>query len=143
MSDHAEPSARALEPGLLGRIGQAVMRPFREIAARLRAALWLIVAVAVIMASLVLIAGLSKAFALIGLVSFVASVVLLPRQDTDQALAGAIERPSVAARTASAMHVMADALPDPVIVLNPAGHVLFCNAPAHPDPCFRIHAGLP
>ena len=25
---------------------------------------------------------------------------------------------------------MADALPDPVIVLNPAGHVLFCNAPA-------------
>ena len=83
MSDHAEPSARALEPGLLGRIGQAVMRPFREIAARLRAALWLIVAVAVIMASLVLIAGLSKAFALIGLVSFVASVVLLPRQDAD------------------------------------------------------------
>src|SRR3990170_3386808 len=130
LSDHAEPSARALEPGLLGRIGQAVMRPFREIAARLRAALWLIVAVAVIMASLVLIAGLSKTFALIGLVSFVASVLLLPRPDADQALAVALERPSAVARTASAMHVMADALPDPVIVLNPAGHVLFCNAPA-------------
>jgi len=130
LSDHAEPSPRALEPGLLGRIGQAVMRPFREIGARLKAAQWLIVAVAVIMASLVLIAGLSKAFALIALVSFVASVVLLPRHDTDQALADVLERPSAAARTASATHVMADALPDPVIVLNPAGHVLFCNAPA-------------
>ena len=130
MSDQAEPSARALEPGFLARIGQAVMRPFREIAARLRAALWLIVAVAVIMASLVLIAGLSKAFALIGFVSFVASVVLLPRPDADPALAGVLERPTAAARAASAMHVMAEALPDPVIVLNPAGHVLFCNAPA-------------
>ena len=39
------------------------MRPFREIGARLKAALWLIVAVGVIMASLVLIAGLSLAFA--------------------------------------------------------------------------------
>jgi len=28
------------------------------------------------------------------------------------------------------MHLMAEALPDPVLVLNPAGHVLFCNAPA-------------
>ncbi len=28
------------------------------------------------------------------------------------------------------MHVMAEALPDPVILLNPAGQVLFCNAPA-------------
>jgi two-component system phosphate regulon sensor histidine kinase PhoR len=130
LSDHAEPSARALEPGLAGRMGQAVMRPFREIGARLRGAQWLIVAVAVIMVSLVLIAGLSKAFALIGLLSFVVSVVLLPRQETEQAPAGAFERRSAGARTASAMHVMADALPDPVIVLNPAGHVLFCNAPA-------------
>jgi hypothetical protein len=43
------------------------MRPFRELGARLKAALWLIVAVGVIMASLVLIAGLSKAFAMPGL----------------------------------------------------------------------------
>jgi two-component system phosphate regulon sensor histidine kinase PhoR len=106
------------------------MRPFREIAARLRAAQWLIVAVAVIMASLVLIAGLSKIFALIGLASFVASVVLLPRHDADQSLVEALDRPPATSRTASAMHLMADALPDPVIVLNPAGHVLFCNAPA-------------
>ena len=114
----------------MGRVGQAVMRPFREVGARLKAALWLIVAVGVIMASLVLIAGLSKAFALIGFVSFVASVVLLPRPDGGQALAGALDRPAAVSRTTSAMHLMADALPDPVIVLNPAGHVLFCNAPA-------------
>ncbi|HAH66488.1 MAG TPA: histidine kinase, partial [Rhizobiales bacterium] len=68
--------------------------------------------------------------ALIGVVSFVASVVLLPRPDAEHALPGALARPAATARTASAMHVMADALPDPVILLNPAGHVLFCNAPA-------------
>jgi two-component system phosphate regulon sensor histidine kinase PhoR len=130
LTDQAEPGARTLGPGFAGRAGQAVMRPFREIAARLRAAQWLIVAVAVIMASLVLIAGLSKVFALIGLLSFVFSVILLPRNDAEQVAAGVSERRSAAARTASAMHVMAEALPDPVIVLNPAGHVLFCNAPA-------------
>jgi two-component system phosphate regulon sensor histidine kinase PhoR len=130
LSDQAEPSAGALEPGFAARIGLAVMRPFREIGARLRAAQWLIVAVAVIMASLVLIAGLSKTFALIGFVSFVVSVVLLPRHEADHTLGAATERPSTAVRNVSAMHVMAAALPDPVIVLNPAGHVLFCNAPA-------------
>ena len=130
MSDQAEQGARSLPPRLLERIGAAVMRPFREVAARLKASLWLIVAVGVIMASLVLIAGLSKTLALIGVVSFVASVVLLPRPDAEHALPGALARPAATARTASAMHVMADALPDPVILLNPAGHVLFCNAPA-------------
>ena len=117
-------------PGFAARIGHAVLKPFREIAARLKAAQWLIVAVAVIMLSLVLIAGLSKAFALIGFLSFLISVLLLPRSDADQAFAGSIDRPLVVARTTSAMHVMAEALPDPVIVLNAAGHVLFCNAPA-------------
>ncbi|HET9272792.1 MAG TPA: ATP-binding protein, partial [Methyloceanibacter sp.] len=130
MSDRAEPSARAIVPGFAARIGHAVLKPFREIAARLKAAQWLIVAVAVIMLSLVLIAGLSKAFALIGFLSFLISVLLLPRSDADQAFAGSIDRPLVVARTTSAMHVMAEALPDPVIVLNAAGHVLFCNAPA-------------
>jgi two-component system, OmpR family, phosphate regulon sensor histidine kinase PhoR len=128
LSDQAERGGRALPAGLFGRIGAAVMRPFREVAARLRASLWLIVAVAVIMASLVLIAGLSKAFALIGLVSFVASVVLLPRPDAEHALTAALERPATTARTAAATHVMGEALPDPVILLNPAGHVLFCNS---------------
>jgi two-component system phosphate regulon sensor histidine kinase PhoR len=129
LSDRVERGAGALEPGIFGRAAQAVLRPFREIAARLRAGQWLIVAVAVIMVSLVVIAGLSKTFALIGFLSFVASVVLLPRQDAEHVL-GTGERPAAALRTASAMQAMAQALPDPAIVLNPAGHVLFCNAPA-------------
>jgi two-component system, OmpR family, phosphate regulon sensor histidine kinase PhoR len=130
LSDQAEQGSSALAPHVLGRIGAAIMRPCREVAARLRAALWLIVAVAVIMASLVLIAGLSKTFALIGFVSFVASVVLLPRPDGEQALVAAAETATSSSRRASAMHVMAEALPDPVLLLDQAGQVLFCNAPA-------------
>ena len=130
MSDQAEPSAAGLEPGLLVRIGHAVMRPFREIAARLRAALWLIVAVAVIMASLVLIAGLSKAFALIGFVSFVVSVVLLPRQDGDQVLTGALERPTAAARYGLGHACDVRGPAGPGDRAQPGRHVLFCNAPA-------------
>jgi two-component system phosphate regulon sensor histidine kinase PhoR len=129
LSDQSGRAARAFGLGIAGRIGHVVMRPFREVAARLRAALWLMVAMGVIMASLVIIAGLSKAFALIGFVSFVTSVVLLPRQDGGEVLTGTLERPPTAARTASAMHAMSEALPDPVIVLNPAGHVLFYNSP--------------
>jgi len=106
------------------------MRSCREVAARLRAALWLIVAVAVIMASLVLIAGLSKTFAVIGLASFVASVMLLPRPDGEQALDAAGNLPATSVRQSSAMYVMAEALPDPAILLDRAGQVLFCNAPA-------------
>jgi two-component system phosphate regulon sensor histidine kinase PhoR len=63
-------------------------------------------------------------------VSFVASVVLLPRQDGEQALAGAGALPASSQRQTSAMYVMADALPDPAILLDQAGQVLFCNAPA-------------
>ena len=128
MSDQAEPSV--LEPGLLGRIGQAVMRPLREVGARLLAALWLIVAVGVIMASLVLVAGLSKTFALIGLISFVVSAMLLPRHDTDQALPHVLEPASTSMPAVSAMRLLSEALPDPVILLGPGGHVLFCNTPA-------------
>ena len=106
------------------------MRSCREVAARLRADLWLIVAVAVIMASLVLIAGLSKTFAVIGLASFVASVMLLPRPDGEQALDAAGNLPATSVRQSSAMYVMAEALPDPAILLDRAGQVLFCNAPA-------------
>jgi two-component system, OmpR family, phosphate regulon sensor histidine kinase PhoR len=129
LSDQAEQGSGALAPHFLGRIGAALMRSCREVAARLRAALWLIVAVAVIMASLVLIAGLSKTFALIGLVSFVVSVVLLPRPDGEQAFAEAGEL-ATSARQTSAMYVMAEALPDPAILLDRAGQVLFFNAPA-------------
>ncbi len=127
MSDRAEPGFVA--SGLLGRIGQALLRPFREIVARLSAALWLIVAVGVIMGSLVFIGGLSKPFALIGFLSFVASVILLPRHETDQALPAALQTGSPSMPVA-AMRALAESLPDPVILLGPGGHVIFCNAQA-------------
>jgi two-component system phosphate regulon sensor histidine kinase PhoR len=128
LSDQVEHRVPALPGGLLGRAMQAVMRGFRELGTRLWTSLWQIVAVAVIMVSLVLIAGLSKAFALIGFVSFVASVLLLPRHDAEPAQEGEVQTPPAGRK--AAMHVMAEALPDPVILLDPAGQVLFCNAPA-------------
>ncbi|MGE3528642.1 MAG: ATP-binding protein [Methyloceanibacter sp.] len=128
MSDRAESGFVA--SGALGRIGQAVMRPFREIAARLSNALWLIVAVGVIMASLVLIGGLSKTFALIGFLSFVASAMLLPRHEADHALPATLQTSPPAKPSVAAMRALAESLPDPVILLGPGGHVLFCNAQA-------------
>jgi two-component system, OmpR family, phosphate regulon sensor histidine kinase PhoR len=128
LSDRAEP--RFVAPGVLGRIGQALLRPFREIAARLSAALWLIVAVGVIMASLVVIGGLSKTFALIGFLSFVASALLLPRHEADQAMPAALQTNSQSVPAVAAMRALAESLPDPVILLGPDGHVLFSNAEA-------------
>jgi two-component system phosphate regulon sensor histidine kinase PhoR len=86
--------------------------------------------VAAIMTSLVALAGLSVAVAAAGFVSFVAAVAWFPRQDVDQALEAALARPAVAARSTSSMQVIAEALPDPVMLLNRTGQVLFCNAPA-------------
>ena len=119
-----------MEAGVLGRAGRLVTRALREIGARLSVALWLIVAVGVIMASLVVIAGLSKTFALIGFLSFVASAMLLPRHDADHALPSVLQPSSSSIPAVAAMKVMAEALPDPVILLGPGGHVLFCNGPA-------------
>jgi two-component system phosphate regulon sensor histidine kinase PhoR len=130
LSDRVEHDTPALPRGLFGAVTQAVSRFFRELWTRLWTSLWQIVAVAVIMASLVLIAGLSKTFALIGFLSFVASVLLLPRHDAEPAQESELQPPAASGRTAAAMHMMADALPDPVILLNRAGQVLFCNAPA-------------
>ncbi len=130
MSDQAEPGARTLPPSLFGRAGQAVTRGFRVLAARLWASLWQVVAVAVIMAALAAVAHLPVALALTAFVSFVAAVILLPGQDSAQAFNDALESPIALGRTASAMHVMAEALPDPLIMLSSTGQVLFCNAPA-------------
>ena len=131
MTNQADHSARALPSGALWRAGQAARRALRELAARLWTSLWQVVIVAVIMASLVALGDLSVGLALTAFVSFVASVALLPRQDVDQVLLESELGPSpVTSRTTSAMHVMAEALPDPVILLNRAGQVLSCNAPA-------------
>ena len=130
MSDQAEHGVPALARSLLGRVVNAVTSVLRELYTRLWTSLWQIVAVAVIMLSLVLVAGLSKAFALIAFTSFVASVLLLPRHEAEPAQEADAKRPASSGRTAAAMNVMAEALPDPVILLDQSGQVLFCNAPA-------------
>ena len=130
LSEQAEHDAGALAPGQLARAGASVLRPVREIGARLKASLWLIVAVAVIMLALVLLAGLPASMALVGLLSFTALVALLPRHGIEQTLDADLARPAVSPRGVSSMQVMAEAVPDPVILLNASGQVRFCNAPA-------------
>lgn len=106
------------------------MRAGRELATRLWAALWQIVIVAVIMASLVTLGDLSVELALLAFASFVAAVALLPRQDVDLTLDRDFRPSPSLTRINSPMRVMAEALPDPVILLNRAGQVLSYNAPA-------------
>jgi len=130
LSDQVEQRAEALPPSLLWRANRALRRGLRELAARLWAALWQIVIVAVILAALVALADLSLGLALTAFAAFVASVALLPRQDVDTMLGSALAVPTAAARSTSTMYVMAEALPDPVILLNRTGQVLFCNASA-------------
>jgi two-component system phosphate regulon sensor histidine kinase PhoR len=120
----------ALAESLPARAASAFMRGVRELGVRLWSSLWLIVAVAVIMASLVIVAHLSLPFAIAAFFGFVASVALLPRQDLDESEAGDLARLSAASRTGSRLRAMLEALPDPAILLNAAGQVLYCNVPA-------------
>jgi len=122
--------AAASTLSLLVRTGAALMRGLREFRARLWSSLWLIVAVAVIMASLVVVAHLSLPFAVAAFLGFVASVALLPRQEVDEADGADPTRLASATRSASRMRVIAEAMPDPAILLNAAGQVLYRNAPA-------------
>ena len=130
MTNQAEQRAGPLPPGVLWRACQAVLRGFRGLAAKLWTSLWQIVIVAVIMASLAALGDLSAGLALTAFVSFVAAVVLLPRQELDQVLGDEPGHSVSSVRSTSAMHVLAEALPDPVILLDQAGQVLFCNTPA-------------
>ncbi len=130
MSEQAGHDAGALAPSQLGRVWAAALRIVREVVGRLKASLWLIVAVAAIMLGLVLLASLPGSMALLGLVCFTALVALLPRQAAEQVLDAERASPAVASRGVSSMQVMAEALPDPVIVLNASGQVRFLNAPA-------------
>jgi two-component system phosphate regulon sensor histidine kinase PhoR len=127
---HQADRAAPLPVTLPARAAASVMRGLRELGVRLWSSLWLIVAVAVIMASLVIVAHLSLAFAIAAFLGFVASVALLPRQDIDEIETGDLAQLSSSSRSGSRMRVMAEALPDPAILLNSAGQVLYCNAPA-------------
>lgn len=130
MTNQAEQTARPLPSGILWRARQVVVRGLRELAARLWTSLWLIVIVAVIMASLVALGDLSLGLGLAAFLSFTASVAVLPRQELDPVLEDELGHSVSSVRSTSAMHVLADALPDPVILLTREGQVLFCNTPA-------------
>lgn len=129
MSDQAEPRVRPLPPGLVGRAGQAILRAFKGLGTRLWASLWQVVAVAVIMATLVVVADLPLALAGTAFISLVAAAVLLPHQDSERISDTQVSL-AVSGRAASAMQVIAEAFPEPVILLNSGGQVLFCNASA-------------
>jgi len=122
-------SIPTIAAGQVSRVWSALLRGLKEVAARLSASRWLVVAVAVIMVVLAAAAGLPPAMALMSFLTFVASVALLPRYESE-ASEGRLPYPAAASREASAMQVMAEALPDPVILLNASGQVLSCNAPA-------------
>jgi len=130
LTDQAGRATPTLNASLPARVGKALIRGLLEFGARIWSSLWLIVAVAVIMASLVVVAHLSLAFAVAALLGFVASVALLPRQEVDEAESGDMARLAAATRSGSRMRVIAEALPDPAILLNSTGQVLYCNAPA-------------
>jgi two-component system phosphate regulon sensor histidine kinase PhoR len=128
LSDQAEHVGSALAAGLLAR-AHAAKRGLHEVMARLWASVWLIVAVAVIMVALIGFADLPSSYALAGILGFVASVALLPRPDVEVPIVTA-RHTETASQVTAAMQIMAEALPDPAIVLNAAGQVLFFNAPA-------------
>ena len=104
---HQAERAAPLTASLPARAAASVMRGVRELGARLWSSLWLIVAVAVIMASLVIVAHLSFAFAIAALLGFVASVALLPRHEIDEIEAGDFTQLSASSRSGSRMRVMA------------------------------------
>ncbi len=130
MNDNAERSAIARALSLPKRIVSAFARGIGELVARLRASLWLIIAVAVIMTSLMAVAGLTFPFALAGVAGFILSVLLLPRHGADQVATTIAEQITASARGVTHMQAVAGALPDPAILLSPAGHVLYCNPAA-------------
>lgn len=130
MTNRAEPSAPPLPAGILWRARQAGVRALRGFGARLWMSLWQIVIVAVIMVSLAALGDLSLGLALTAFVSFAAFVTLLPRQELGSVSEDQLGHSVSLVRSKSAMHVLAEALPDPVILLSRDGQVLFYNRPA-------------
>ncbi|WP_108681723.1 ATP-binding protein [Methyloceanibacter sp. wino2] len=130
MTDHAEHDARVPRQRRVWRARQVAKRGLQALTAKLWSSFWLIVIVAVIMASLVALGDLSVGLALASFGGFVAAVLLLPHQDTDQEEEAGFAPAPVADRNRSPMSAVVDALPDPGILLSPTGQVVFFNAPA-------------
>jgi two-component system phosphate regulon sensor histidine kinase PhoR len=116
--------------GTFAGIASAMLYGAQEALARLWDSLSLIGAVGVIVTSLVLLAHLSLPFAVAAFLGFVASVVLLPRHEHEETTAAARAHSEGKVRPSLPMQIITDALPDPAILLNAAGQVLYGNAPA-------------
>ena len=130
MTDQVEHDARVLRQRRTWRARQAAKRRVHALTAKLWSSFWLIVIFAVIMASLVALGDLSVGLVLAFFVGFVAAVLLLPLQETDQDEAAAFAPSTAVNRSRSPMSAVVDALPDPGILLSPTGQVVFFNAPA-------------
>ncbi|MEM7192925.1 MAG: histidine kinase dimerization/phospho-acceptor domain-containing protein, partial [Pseudomonadota bacterium] len=130
MTEQAEHDARALSQRRSWRARQAVRRGLQALTAKLWTSFWLIVIVAVIMASLVALDDLSFGLALASFGGFVAAVLLLPVQETDRVEEVKLVPSRADNRSRSPMAAVVDALPDPVIVLSGTGQVVFFNGPA-------------
>ncbi len=128
LSEQLHHSARTYLPVQVARARAGLARAARELVARLSGARWLLVAVAVILAALVVLTDLPGFPALLAFVAFVASVACLPRHTIDTSTGTLVS--TAAVPQASAMHVMAEALPDPILLLNASGQILSSNAPA-------------
>jgi two-component system phosphate regulon sensor histidine kinase PhoR len=130
LTDQAEHDVRALRQRRASHARQVVKRGLNALAAKLWSSFWLTVIVAVIMASLVALGDLSVGLALASFAGFVAAVLLLPHQETDQEEEASFTPSRVVDRSRSLMSAVVDALPDPGIILSPTGQVVFFNVPA-------------
>jgi len=128
LTDQVEHDARVLRQRRTWRARQAAKRGVHALTAKLWSSFWLIVIFAVIMASLVALGDLSVGLVLASFVGFVAAVLLLPLQETDQDEAAAFAPSTAVNRSRSPMSAVVDALPDPGILLSPTGQVVFFNA---------------
>ncbi len=137
LTDQAEHDGRALRRRRTWRARQVARRGLYALTAKLWSSFWLIVIVAVIMASLVALGDLSVGLALASFCGFVAAVLLLPVQETDQEDAANFAPSPSADLSQTSVSAVLDALPDPGILLSPTGQVVFFNAPAK-----RIFASL-
>ncbi len=106
------------------------MQSFYELGIRFRAAIWQIVAVAAILATLVAETDLPLLYGLAGFLVFLVCVGAAPRNLSLEEERPATPRKRRSGAAQVSLDLIAEAYPDPAVLLDSAGHVLFYNAPA-------------
>lgn len=106
------------------------MHSFYELGARLRAASWLIVAMAAIMLVLVTETELPLLYGLAGFLVFLVCVAAAPREFALQGAPPASPRSHKSGAAEIPVDLVTEAYPDPAVLLDGAGHVLFFNSHA-------------